>query len=622
MIKTAYNIFICLFLTVAVFGTFVSCSFYGASVFLALGFCLMFFLIKNFEPDIKTVIAIAFILRFISAFMFPVPLFSDYLKYHETAVGLIHNTPLDKAYLSAFPHTFSYSFLISLIYRVFGENPQIIYIINAILGTLTTYVIYKCSNTKTAFIFAIFPQSVLYTSLFATEIPYTLLFFLTLMFVLKGKSIFSGITLGLMNLIRPTGIVFIIAHFIYSFFFKKERRKFFIFLAVYIAFSFCANFLIEKTGNFEIPENNFGYSLYVGLNSESLGRWNSEDYNYAMSFSDSQNMHNELLINAKDRFINNGFWGNIRLLFSKFALSWGSGNLICYYLKLSPFFVSLTQGFHLFVAIMAFIALWHKKENGIILPALLVLGHTALYLITETMERYVYTAFAVVILIMMKGQKAMFFKYLKADIDAVLERDPASKSRLEVYFLSPGVKALKMHRWANFFWRYGFEFIAKFISMRARKKTGIEIHPAATIGKGVMIDHGMGVVIGETAVVGDNCTIYQNVTLGGTGKDTGKRHPTIGNNVMIGSGAKVLGPFSVGDNSKIASNAVVLSEVPPNSTCVGVPARVVKQNNKRVSDCEWQMDQTHIPDPVSQELCKIIMRLEKLEERNKDNENI
>lgn len=130
----------------------------------------------------------------------------------------------------------------------------------------------------------------------------------------------------------------------------------------------------------------------------------------------------------------------------------------------------------------------------------------------------------------------------------------------------------------------------------------------------------MGVVIGETAVVGDNCTIYQNVTLGGTGKDTGKRHPTIGNNVMIGSGAKVLGPFCVGDNSKIAANAVVLSEIPPDSTCVGVPARVVRQNNKKVHDCAWQMDQIHISDPVSQELCKIYMRLEKLEKAEERNE--
>jgi len=621
MVKTVYNIFICLFFAVSLFGTWISCDFYSASILLAIGFCVMFFLIEKLKPDIKTVIAVAFLLRLTVAFVFPVPLFSDYLKYHETAVALIHNGALDTAYLSAFPHTFSYSLFISFFYRIFGENPHIIYIINAILGTVTVYTVYKCSDTKTAFLLAIFPSSVLYTALLATEIPYTLLFFIALFFAVRKRSALSGVTAGLMNLIRPTGAIFVIAYFIYSFH-KKEKRKFFMFLVAYIIITLSGNFLLSYSGGFEIPKNSFGYSLYVGANSESLGRWNDEDYDYAMSFSDSHVMHSELFMQSMERYRENGLWENIKFIFSKFALSWGSGSLVCHYLQLSPLFVSLTQGFHLFIAVMAFLMLWRKKDDEIIFPMLLVLGHTLLYLITEAMERYVYTSFIAVILIMMKGNRAMFFKYLKADIDAVLERDPASKSRLEVYFLSPGVKALKMHRWANFFWRHGFEFIAKFISMRARKKTGIEIHPAATIGKGVMIDHGMGVVIGETAVVGDNCTIYQNVTLGGTGKDTGKRHPTIGNNVMIGSGAKVLGPFTVGDNSKIASNAVVLSEVPPNSTCVGVPARVVKQNNKRVNDCEWQMDQTHIPDPVSQELCKIIMRLEKLEERNKENENI
>ena len=154
--------------------------------------------------------------------------------------------------------------------------------------------------------------------------------------------------------------------------------------------------------------------------------------------------------------------------------------------------------------------------------------------------------------------------------------------------------------------------IARWISQCGRFWTGIEIHPGATIGHGLFIDHGMGVVIGETTEIGDNVTIYQGVTLGGTGKDVGKRHPTIGNNVMIGSGAKVLGPFKVGDNSKIAANAVVLNEVPPNSTCVGVPARIVKINNERV--CE-QLDQVHIPDPVSQELCRLSAKLEKLEKR-------
>ena len=156
-------------------------------------------------------------------------------------------------------------------------------------------------------------------------------------------------------------------------------------------------------------------------------------------------------------------------------------------------------------------------------------------------------------------------------------------------------------------------FAARWISQRASKKTGIEIHPAVQIGKRFFIDHGTGVVIGETAVIGDNVTIYQGVTLGGTGKDTGKRHPTIGNGVMIGSGAKVLGPFKVGDYSNIASGAVVLDEIPPNSTAVGVPARVIKRNGKRVDN----LDQVHIPDPVSQEFCRLNAKIDKLEKELK-----
>ena len=157
--------------------------------------------------------------------------------------------------------------------------------------------------------------------------------------------------------------------------------------------------------------------------------------------------------------------------------------------------------------------------------------------------------------------------------------------------------------------------------MHARKKTGIEIHPAAQIGKNVFIDHGMGVVIGETAVVGDNCTIYQGVTLGGTGKDKGKRHPTIGNNVTIGSGAKILGPFTVGDNSKVAANAVVLNEIPPNSTCVGVPAHVVKREGVKVASAKVyiaDLDQIHFPDPVSMDMCSLRDSIDKLCKRVSD----
>ena len=218
------------------------------------------------------------------------------------------------------------------------------------------------------------------------------------------------------------------------------------------------------------------------------------------------------------------------------------------------------------------------------------------------------------------------FKKIKADIQSIRERDPAVKSDLEVFFLYPSFKAIRAYRRAHKFYLKNHYFIARAISQHALRKTGIEIHPGAKIGKNLFIDHGSGVVIGETAEIGDNCTIYQNVTLGGTGKETGKRHPTLGNNVMVGAGARVLGPFKVGDNSKIAANAVVLTEVPPNCTAVGVPARVVKCNGIRVNGSD--LDQIHFPDPVSQQICSLqgkIDTLQKeinlLEEKKKRMEN-
>ena len=207
----------------------------------------------------------------------------------------------------------------------------------------------------------------------------------------------------------------------------------------------------------------------------------------------------------------------------------------------------------------------------------------------------------------MLGSVYMFDK-LKAELDSIIERDPAAKNRLEVFFLYPSFKAVRAYRKAHKHYLKGHYFRARAISQRALRKTGIEIHPGAVIGKNFFIDHGSGVVIGETTEIGDNCTVYQGVTLGGTGKETGKRHPTLGNNVMVGAGARVLGPFKVGDNSKIAANAVVLSEVPPNCTAVGVPARIVRRDGVRVGD----MDQIHIPDPVAQELCALKLELEKL----------
>lgn len=206
------------------------------------------------------------------------------------------------------------------------------------------------------------------------------------------------------------------------------------------------------------------------------------------------------------------------------------------------------------------------------------------------------------------------FNKLKEDLDAVMERDPAARSRAEVFFLYSGFKAVRAHRRANWFYRHDMKFIARWISQHSRRKTGIEIHPAAKIGKGLFIDHGMGVVIGETTEIGDNCTIYQNVTLGGTGKDHGKRHPTLGNNVLVGAGAKVLGPFTVGDNARVAAGAVVLDAVPKNATAVGVPARVVKIGDKRVEEASKRLDQIHIADPVSMELCRMRAQIERLQD--------
>ena len=200
-------------------------------------------------------------------------------------------------------------------------------------------------------------------------------------------------------------------------------------------------------------------------------------------------------------------------------------------------------------------------------------------------------------------------KTVSEDVAAVRERDPAARSNAEVLLLYSGVHALIAHRIAHGLHQKKHYFAARAISQTAKMITGIEIHPGATIGKGLVIDHGTGVVIGETAEIGDNCTIYQGVTLGGTGKDIGKRHPTLGNNVMVGAGAKVLGPFYIGDNTKIAANAVVLEEIPDNCTAVGIPAKIVRREGVKVND----LDQIHIPDPVAQELRRLESRLAELE---------
>jgi len=192
-----------------------------------------------------------------------------------------------------------------------------------------------------------------------------------------------------------------------------------------------------------------------------------------------------------------------------------------------------------------------------------------------------------------------FISYVKEEMQVIMERDAAIKTPLEV-FLYPSFKAIMRHRVAHWLYEHKHYFLARWYSQRTVRKTGIEIHPGATIGKGLFIDHGNGVIIGETTIIGDNVTLYQGVTLGGTGKEQGKRHPTIGNNVMISAGAKVLGSFTVGENSKIGAGSVVLSEVPPNCTVVGVPGRVVKRDNLRIP--REDMDQVHLPDPVKTDI--------------------
>ena len=203
-------------------------------------------------------------------------------------------------------------------------------------------------------------------------------------------------------------------------------------------------------------------------------------------------------------------------------------------------------------------------------------------------------------------------KEINETVETVKERDPAARSNAEVLLLYSGVHAIMAHRVSHQLYQNGHYLSARAISQTARFLTGIEIHPAAKIGKRFFIDHGMGVVIGETAEIGDDCTLYQGVTLGGTGKDVGKRHPTLGNNVMVGAGAKVLGPVYIGSNSKIAANAVVLHPVSENSTAVGIPAKVVKRDGQKIKN---DLDQIHIPDPVSQELNRLDEEIKALKAR-------
>lgn len=204
------------------------------------------------------------------------------------------------------------------------------------------------------------------------------------------------------------------------------------------------------------------------------------------------------------------------------------------------------------------------------------------------------------------------FEIIKSDLNAALSKDPAATSKLEIFFTYSGFKAILRYRIAHWLYVKGYKRIARLISMRVRNRFAIDIHPAAKIGKGFFIDHGVGVVIGETTEIGDECTLYQGVTLGGTGKDCGKRHPTLGNHVMVSSGARVLGPVTIGDHTKIGAGSVVLINVPSHCTVVGVPGRIVKVKGEKIDD----LDQ-HLPDPILEEFKRLNKRLTYLEEKLK-----
>ncbi|WP_338062014.1 serine O-acetyltransferase [Sporohalobacter salinus] len=219
----------------------------------------------------------------------------------------------------------------------------------------------------------------------------------------------------------------------------------------------------------------------------------------------------------------------------------------------------------------------------------------------------------------MRREKSKMLKTIKADIDAVFDRDPAARSLVEVLLTYSGLHAIIMHRIAHWFQNNNFLLVARIISQFSRFLTGIEIHPGAEIGNGFFVDHGMGVVIGETTEIGDNVTLYQGVTLGGTGKESGKRHPTLGDNVMVSAGAKVLGSIEIGDNAKIGAGAVVLKPVPENTTVVGVPGKVVVQDGERIRG-EIDLQHGDLPDPVEEMLKCMNNRIERLEKKLKASE--
>jgi serine O-acetyltransferase len=227
---------------------------------------------------------------------------------------------------------------------------------------------------------------------------------------------------------------------------------------------------------------------------------------------------------------------------------------------------------------------------------------------------------ALIFILYILGLALVYFVFVslifKKEIKATFERDPAAMSFLEVLLTYSGLHAMIFYRLAYRLARIGMPFFPRFISQLARWLTGIEIHPGATIGEGFFIDHGMGVVIGETSVIGNNVTLFQGVTLGGTGKERGKRHPTLGNNVVVGAGAKILGNVNIGDNVQIGANAVVVKDVPPNSTVVGIPGRVVRKEGKKIPGIS--LDHTSLPDPIAQRLDKLQDEIDHIEGEIKD----
>ncbi len=232
------------------------------------------------------------------------------------------------------------------------------------------------------------------------------------------------------------------------------------------------------------------------------------------------------------------------------------------------------------------------------------------------MNALIFQQILVILFVLIVAKVFIYRIFFKNEIKAAMERDPAATSETSVILTYPGLHAIFYHRLSHFFYQNGIPFLPRFISQIGRWVTGVEIHPGATIGKGLFIDHGMGVVVGETAVIGNNVTIFQGVTLGGTGKEKGKRHPTLGNNVVVGAGACVLGNIHIGDNVSIGSNAVVVRDVPPNSTVVGVPGRITSREGKKVPGIN--LDHTSLPDPLTQALSKLQHEIDKIEKELKD----